>query len=479
MPKKERDKQKAFIKTVLIPLVVITAAAAAVWFWVTPAPDITAPPEPPKTTETENKQALVKKTPPASLKKVESKKPKEAPPAPEIKVAPIQPLEKAPVQRSAQESLPESLKKSEPIEETEKAVAQEPSVELPAEALKKEIKPPLPLPAKPPKRLKITPQEIFSAQGSKPHALATPKDDTAPPPREEPKKVRIRVKHPTVIDYNKLDQDQQLKSLIDQRKEAFGIDKGVDLIVKSDESLKVGDITVPMQEILDQIHLKEGDIIEKDISKDVRAAIPKQIQPDSSKVLQTEASTDKRTLIPKDLAATVPPRVQPDTAKALPTEASGDKKAIPQKARPTLLKGDIKTKIHAKQSYSKPVTILDKKVFGIHVVRTGENIWNLHFQILRDYFARRDLPVSIHADEPISNGSSTGIGKLLKFSENLVYIYNLREHRLATDLNLIQPLEKIVIYNMARVLELLDQIDFSNIDHIQFDGEVIWIPTEN
>jgi len=103
----------------------------------------------------------------------------------------------------------------------------------------------------------------------------------------------------------------------------------------------------------------------------------------------------------------------------------------------------------------------------------------LHFQILRDYFARRDLPVSFNADEPISNGSSTGIGKLLKFSENLVYIYNLRERRLATDLNLIQPLEKIVIYNMARVFELLDQIDFGNIDHIQFDGEVIWIPTED
>ncbi len=479
MPKKERDRQRAFIKTVLFPLVIITAAAAAVWFWVTPAPDITTPPESPQTTETDNKQAVAKKTPPAALKKVISKKQKEAPPVPEKKVAPIQPIEKAPVQRSAPESLPESLKKSEAVEETEKAAHQEPSVELPAAALKTETKPPLLLPAKPPKRLKITPKEIFSAQGSKPQALAAPEDDTGSPPREEPKKIRIRVKHPPVIDYNKLDQDQHLKALIDQRKEAFGIDKGVDLIVKSEESLKVGDITVPMQEILDKIHLKEGDIIEKDIPKDVRAAIPKQIQPDSSKVLQTEASPDKRVIIPKDVATTVPKRVQPDTSKALPKEASLDKKAITPKADPALLESDIKTKIHEKQINSRPATILGQKVFGIHVVRAGENIWNLHFQILRDYFARRDLPVSINADEPISNGSSTGIGKLLKFSENLVYIYNLRERRLTTDLNLIQPLEKIVIYNMARVLELLDQIDFNNIDHIQFDGEVIWIPTEN
>ncbi|MBC8463650.1 MAG: hypothetical protein H8D61_01600 [Deltaproteobacteria bacterium] len=479
MPRKERDRKKAFVKTLLIPLVIITAAAAAIWFWVTPAPDITTPPAAPKATETENKQAVAKKTPPAALKKVESKKPKEALPAPEKKVAPIQPLEKAPVQGSAQESMPESLKKSETITETEKAIPQEPSVGLPPVALKTENKLPPPVQSKPPKRLKITPQEIFNTQGSKPQALSTPEDDTAPPPQEEPKRVRIRVKHPPVIDYNKLDQDQHLRALIDKRKEAFGIEKGVDLIVKSNESLKVGDITVPMQEILDKIHLKEGDIIEKDIPKDARMAIPKQIQPDSSKVLQTEASTDKGVIIPKDVATTVPKRVQPDTSKALPTEASGDKKAIAQKAGPALLESDIKTKIHAKQSDSRPATILGQKVFGIHVVRRGENIWNLHFQILRDYFARRDLPVSIHADEPISNGSSTGIGKLLKFSENLVYIYNLRERRLTTDLNLIQPLEKIVIYNMARVLELLDQIDFSNIDHIQFDGEVIWIPTEN
>ncbi len=408
------------------------------------------------------------------------------------------------VPKSLQESLPESLKKPETIEEAEKVMVPKAAIKpllkalkkpettdaaekvmVPKaaikpllEALKKDAKLPPPVQAKPPKRIKITPQEIFSRHDSKSQVSSTPGEDTAPLPQEVPKRVRIRVKHPPVIDYNKLDQDQQLKTLIDQRKEAFGIQKGVDLIVKSDESLKVGDITVPMQEILDEIHLKEGDIIEKDILKDARAAIPKQIQPESAKVLQTEASTDKKVIIPKDVPATVLKRVQPDTPKALQTEASGDKKVITQKAGPTPIENDIKTKIDEKQRYSKPATILGQKVFGIHVVRRGENIWNLHFQILRDYFARRELPVSIRADEPISNGTSTGIGKLLKFSENLVYIYNLRERRLAIDLNLIHPLEKIVIYNMVRVFELLDQINFSNIDHIQFDGEVIWIPTE-
>jgi hypothetical protein len=95
---------------------------------------------------------------------------------------------------------------------------------------------------------------------------------------------------------------------------------------------------------------------------------------------------------------------------------------------------------------------------------------------LKDYFDDRGVRLSPLADEPDARGFSSGVGKLLKFSENLVYIYNIEEKQFAPDLNLIYPNSKIVIYNMERVYALLDSIDTSQIDEIQFDGENLWIP---
>jgi hypothetical protein len=81
------------------------------------------------------------------------------------------------------------------------------------------------------------------------------------------------------------------------------------------------------------------------------------------------------------------------------------------------------------------------------------------------------------ADEPLGGGRSSGIGKLLKFSENIVYIYNIRKRKLAEDLHAIIPLTKIVIYNMERIFSLLDQIDYEHLNRIQFDGVTVWIPS--
>jgi hypothetical protein len=116
------------------------------------------------------------------------------------------------------------------------------------------------------------------------------------------------------------------------------------------------------------------------------------------------------------------------------------------------------------------------QTFGIYVVQPGDNIWNIHFRFLRDYFENRGVRLSPLADEPDERGYSSGVGKLLKFSENLVYIYNIQEKSFTEDLNLIYPMSKIVIYNMDKVYALLDSIDTSQIDEIQFDGENLWIP---
>ncbi len=118
----------------------------------------------------------------------------------------------------------------------------------------------------------------------------------------------------------------------------------------------------------------------------------------------------------------------------------------------------------------------DPETFGIHVVQPGDNIWNIHFAFLQDYFRRRGIALTPSADEPNHRGYSSGVGKLLKFSENMVYIYNVKDKAFSQDLNLIEPDSKIVVYKMDRVFELLEQLDYENINRIQFDGDTLWVP---
>ena len=118
----------------------------------------------------------------------------------------------------------------------------------------------------------------------------------------------------------------------------------------------------------------------------------------------------------------------------------------------------------------------DPETFGIHVVQPGDNIWNIHFAFLKDYFGRRGINLARSADEPNPNGSSSGVGKLLKFSENMVYIYNVQEKDFSEDLNLIEPHSKIIVYKLDRIFDLLEQLNAENIDRIQFDGDTLWVP---
>jgi len=122
---------------------------------------------------------------------------------------------------------------------------------------------------------------------------------------------------------------------------------------------------------------------------------------------------------------------------------------------------------------AKPTKIRE---YGIYVVRSGDNIWNIHFRILRDYYAAKGIPVEAKADEPGNAGMSSGVGKILKFSETMVIIYNLIEEKVTQDINIIEPLSKVIVYNMDAVFSLLDEINFDNVDRLQFDGKNIWIP---
>ena len=54
------------------------------------------------------------------------------------------------------------------------------------------------------------------------------------------------------IDYKALNEDGDQKVLMENRKKKLGIQKSLDMIVKSDESFKVGKSTVSMQDLLEK-----------------------------------------------------------------------------------------------------------------------------------------------------------------------------------------------------------------------------------
>lgn len=114
--------------------------------------------------------------------------------------------------------------------------------------------------------------------------------------------------------------------------------------------------------------------------------------------------------------------------------------------------------------------------YGVYVVQPKDNIWNVHFRMLKEYYTRKGIRLGETADEPESSGMSSGIGKILKFSEAMVIIYNLKEKKVTADVNIIDPLSKVVIYNMDEIFALLEQIDINHVDRLRFDGSNIWIP---
>ena len=120
----------------------------------------------------------------------------------------------------------------------------------------------------------------------------------------------------------------------------------------------------------------------------------------------------------------------------------------------------------------------DIKQYGIYIVRPGDNIWNIHFNILKEYYSLQDISMDIKADEPNKKGFSSGVGKILKFSEKLVIIYNLDTNTIDSDINIIEPLTKVIVYNMSEIFSLLNDINYENVERLQFDGKTIWITTD-
>lgn len=206
--------------------------------------------------------------------------------------------------------------------------------------------------------------------------------------------VTAEIKKQLPIDYQNLDKDSSLNTMMEDRKKSLGIQKSLDMIVQSDETFTIGGTTVSMQKIIEKAFSGTGKVYQQEISE------------------------------------------------------SGSARA-----------GKIKE-------------------YGIYVVQPRDNIWNIHFRILTDYYGARGIRLETLADEPGSSGKSSGVGKILKFSETMVVIYNMIEKEVTQNINTIDPLSKIVVYNMDALFSLLEEIDFNNVDRLQFDGKNIWIPAK-
>lgn len=198
-----------------------------------------------------------------------------------------------------------------------------------------------------------------------------------------------------IFDYNEIeDDDKPLKQIMEARKKALGLDDSLDMIIRSDESFKIGDVHVSMRDILEEAFLDNQDVFVEQI--------------------------DDQDIV------------------------------TPQKI----------------------------KEYGVYVIQPGDNIWNIHFNILKEYYSSRGIRLDPKADEPIEKGLSSGIGKILKFSETMVIIYNLIDKQIEKNIDLLKPLSKIVVYNMDEVFSLLQEINYDNVDQIRFDGKSIWINAE-
>ncbi len=264
-----------------------------------------------------------------------------------------------------------------------------------------------------------------SLQPEKPENLS----DKAKPEGEKdaPQVVKGTIKAEPEINFKDLNKNPELDKLMADRKAKSGVDKSLDMIVQSDEKFVVGGQKISMKEILKKAMAQKGEIFQEDI----------RVPGESEEPVASRASGG---------------------SGAIRESSSSEGSGVSEESGAPLPKGI--------------------KEYGIYVVRKGDNIWNIHFNILKEFYSSRGISVASRADEPVNEGVSSGVGKILKFSEQMVMIYNLTERKMADDINLLQPLSKIIVYNMGEIFSLLQEVTYENVDRIQFDGTSIWIPAK-
>lgn len=145
---------------------------------------------------------------------------------------------------------------------------------------------------------------------------------------------------------------------------------------------------------------------------------------------------------------------------------------------PETVKGETTGGLARKFSSGKSTEAAPKRptvYYGVRSVRPGENLWVIHEGIVREYFARRGIELPPRADQPQPGGRSSGIGRILKFLESVVYVYSVRENRLVEDLDFLHPNDLIVFFKISEVFEGLDQISPEDLNALRYVGPTLRI----
>ncbi|MBW2323955.1 MAG: hypothetical protein JRF41_10660 [Deltaproteobacteria bacterium] len=230
----------------------------------------------------------------------------------------------------------------------------------------------------------------------------------------------IKPKPSRVIDYGKIKEksDEELQKLIQERKKKFGLDKSVDMVVKAGETIRVGKEVIPLNQILGEIEAQKNGTAPSIESFLKRPKIAEEdISLKSNSVVSPLRKALNRPSQPDSLPSSEPSATKEDSMSRATTPAK------------------------SADSY-----------YGIYVVRPGDN-----------------------ADEPFGNKSS-GVGRILKFAESMVSIFNIKTMRLSEDLNLLEPHEKIVIFNLTLLHNILGSLTVEQLDVIRFDGRDLLLP---
>lgn len=183
------------------------------------------------------------------------------------------------------------------------------------------------------------------------------------------------------------------QKLMNERKKEYGVDESLDMVVKSDEKIRINDQVIDMKKIEEQDMINRGQPISSDL-----------------------------------------------------------------------------------KSNKSNITLKD---YGLYVVKKGDNLWDIHFRLLKELFRKKGITLSRTADEPINGGYSSGVGKILKFSEEMVSIYSLENQKVSSDINNIEPNGKVIIYKMNDIQDLIKDMTVRNIDNVVFDGKNLWIESSS
>ncbi len=100
----------------------------------------------------------------------------------------------------------------------------------------------------------------------------------------------------------------------------------------------------------------------------------------------------------------------------------------------------------------------DSPYYAVRIVRPADNVWKIHYAILQEYLARRQVILPKNADRKLPNGRSSSVGKLLKFIESVVTVYNVDQSKIEKNINVIYPGSLVVFFKISDLFKALDKL---------------------